>query len=107
MDNSQAQTKIIVEFCYTLPNIAPTLFKLQVNHQSTIEDALQYLASTQLSEVQFLLNMGSVWAIFGKKKSGTHLLQDGDRIELCRALIADPMSARRHRAKREHKSGKM
>lgn len=107
MANNQTQATIRVEFCYALPSTAPTLVELCVNQHSTIEDVLNYLAPTQQSEVQFMLNKGSNWAIFGKKKNPRHLLQDGERIELCRPLIADPMSARRHRAKREHKSGKM
>ncbi|MBC3876003.1 RnfH family protein [Undibacterium flavidum] len=107
MDHDLGKAKIRIEFCYALANTAPNLFELHVDQHSTIDDAVQYLTPTQRSEVQFMLNKGSAWAIFGKKKSGTHLLKDGERIELCRPLIADPMSARRHRAKREHKSGKM
>lgn len=107
MVSNQTPATISVKFCYALPNTAPTLVELRVNQHSTIEDALNYLAPAQKSEVQFMLNTGSAWAIFGKKKNVSHILQDGERIELCRPLIADPMSARRHRAKREHKSGKM
>lgn len=107
MVNNQTPATISVEFCYALPNTAPTLIELTVNQHSSIEDVLEYLTPAQRSEIQFMLDKGSAWAIFGKKKNANHLLRDGERIELCRPLIADPMSARRHRAKREHKSGKM
>ena len=36
--------------------------------------------------------------IFGKVLPRTHIPEDGDRIELYRALQIDPRSARRHRA---------
>ncbi len=46
-------------------------------------------------------------AVFGKRVHLKQILHPNDRIELCEPLIADPMDARRHRAKREHRGGKM
>ena len=39
-------------------------------------------------------------AIFGEKAEPARVLADGDRVELLRALVADPKDARRRRAKR-------
>jgi putative ubiquitin-RnfH superfamily antitoxin RatB of RatAB toxin-antitoxin module len=36
--------------------------------------------------------------IFGKKKDPETVLRDGDRIEIYRALVADPKDSRRRRA---------
>jgi uncharacterized protein len=38
--------------------------------------------------------------IFGKKVAGDHVLAQGDRVEIYRALTLDPMEARRRRAAR-------
>jgi len=37
--------------------------------------------------------------IFAKRVSGDHIVQAGDRIEIYRPLIIDPMEARRRRAR--------
>lgn len=105
---SEFSTPMIhVKFCYALKNAAPEVFEIEVMENTNITQALQKLHEPNYREVQHLLTLHSAWAIFGKKQSADYVLKDGDRIELCRPLIADPMSARRHRAKREHKSGKM
>ena len=38
------------------------------------------------------------YAVWGKEVSPDYVLQDGDRLELLRPLILDPMEARRKRA---------
>ena len=107
MVNELLRPLLHVKFCYALQNESPKLFDIEVSENTSITQALQKLNEENFREVQFLLTLQSNWAIFGKKQSADYILKDGDRIELCRPLIADPMSARRHRAKREHKSGKM
>ena len=107
MVNESPKPMIQVKFCYALQNAVPQLFDIEVIENSNITQILQKLDEINYLEVQHLLAMQSSWAIFGKKQSADYVLKDGDRIELCRPLIADPMSARRHRAKREHKTGKM
>lgn len=37
-------------------------------------------------------------AVFGERASATRVLEDGDRIEVLRPLVADPKDARRRRA---------
>lgn len=105
--DKQVMQRIKIELCYALPNASPVLIPLLVESGTKPQQILAYLSGLQLVDVQSLLENHSVWAIFGKKKNADYCLLEGDRLELCRPLIADPMSARRLRAKREHKSGKM
>ena len=37
--------------------------------------------------------------IFGRKASAGQIVHDGDRIEICRPLVLDPMEARRRRSR--------
>ncbi|CAM5229139.1 RnfH family protein [Rhodanobacter lindaniclasticus] len=37
--------------------------------------------------------------IFGRKASAGQAVRDGDRIEICRPLVLDPMEARRRRSR--------
>jgi len=37
-------------------------------------------------------------AVYGERVSPAHILRDGDRLELLRALLIDPKQARRRRA---------
>ena len=48
---------------------------------------MQYLDPSHLAIVEAQLDKQSAWAVFGKKKNADYLLQDGDRLELCRPLI--------------------
>nr|WP_315481106.1 RnfH family protein [uncultured Undibacterium sp.] len=106
MGNNLSPT-IRIQLCYAIEKMNPTILVLELPRHSKVHQALQYLDPSHLAIVEAQLDKQSAWAVFGKKKNADYLLQDGDRLELCRPLIADPMSARRHRAKREHKSGKM
>ncbi|QWT22008.1 RnfH family protein [Bacillus sp. NP157] len=38
--------------------------------------------------------------VFGRKVGASHVLADGDRVEVYRGLLLDPMEARRRRAAR-------
>ena len=44
------------------------------------------------------------FAIFGQRVNGDTPLAEGDRVELTRPLVVDPMDVRRHRAARAQKS---
>ncbi|MGB3462261.1 RnfH family protein [Rhodanobacter lindaniclasticus] len=37
--------------------------------------------------------------IFGRKAAADQIVRDGDRIEICRPLVLDPMEARRRRSR--------
>lgn len=107
MDSQFQELTMTIGFCYVPLDGAPVMLELKLPESSKIEQALNYLPSQHLFQVREQLAISSAWSIFGKKKTSEYVLIDGDRLELCRPLIADPMSARRRRAKREHKSGKM
>ncbi len=107
MDSQFQELAVTIGFCYVSSNGAPVMLELKLPASTKIAQAHRYLPSQHLIEVQEQIASSSAWSIFGKKKTSEYVLVDGDRLELCRPLIADPMSARRRRAKREHKSGKM
>jgi putative ubiquitin-RnfH superfamily antitoxin RatB of RatAB toxin-antitoxin module len=98
---------ISVQLCYSTPGQTPVLLDLCTNAGNTLSQFFLSLEPKLLSELQGMLNQNAAVAIFGKKRTGDFVLSPGDRIEICRPLIAAPMDARRRRAKREHKSGKM
>ena len=64
--------------------------RLAVRRGATVGDAL---AASGLATVP-----AAALAIHGQVVQPTHMLQDGDRIDLLRALRIDPMQARRQRA---------
>lgn len=107
MEHSRSHSKIRLMICFAPANASPQLIELEVVEHSTIAQVLASLPEPYFSEIQSQLTMESTCAIFGKKKNNDYIVSAGDRLEICRPLKADPMSARRHRAKREHKSGKM
>ncbi len=72
---------------------------LQVPLGSTAQDALNYSGFYD-DFPQFAGNMPPV-GIFGQACSPDHVLGQGDRVEIYRPLVFDPMESRRRRA--EHK----
>lgn len=70
------------------------LRELQLPDGACVDDALRLAA---------LDDTGSVagYAVFGVAADRQTLLHDGDRVELLRALVADPKDARRRRADRQ------
>lgn len=80
---------------------------LQLEDNATLENALQRLPDLRMPTWATLQLSGYGVSVFGKKKLPQDYLLEGDRVELCAPLIATPMDARRRRAKREHKGGKM
>ncbi|MBC3806087.1 RnfH family protein [Undibacterium seohonense] len=107
MDHSLSRSKIPLTICYAPADVSPLLIVLEVAEHSSIAQVLASLPEPYFSEVKSQLLLQSACAIFGKKKNNDYIVSAGDRLEICRPLKADPMSARRRRAKREHKSGKM
>lgn len=82
------------------------LRSLQVSAGSQLQEVIAKLCK-DLYPPSLLSRDDYALAVFGKKKSGDYVLQEGDRIEICLPLIIQPMDIRRRRAKREHKGGKM
>lgn len=73
--------------------------ELSVAAGSTVGDVLQMCKD--LPGFSDLDLTGHKLGIYGTAVSADHVVQDGDRVEIYRPLIVDPMTARRLRA--EHR----
>lgn len=72
------------------------LLKLDIDAQATVEDAItQSGILEQFAEIDLKKNKVG---IFGKMTKLANGLNEGDRIEIYRPLIADPKEVRRRRA---------
>lgn len=72
------------------------LVELRLAPDATVADALRAVG-WQSDPAQWSV------AIWGRAQPLDRPLRDGDRVELCRALIVDPKEARRLRYKRQRK----
>ena len=79
-----------------------TLLDLDVNDGVSIQMAIEQSGLLKQYTELDLSNM--VVGIFSRRKRLETLLQEGDRIEIYRPLLCDPMDARRARAKRQAKA---
>jgi putative ubiquitin-RnfH superfamily antitoxin RatB of RatAB toxin-antitoxin module len=92
-----------VEVVYALPGRAVVgIYRLTV--PASVGDALALAAADPA--FTGIDVAGSVAGIFGRQVPRTQLLRPGDRIELYRALTADPKEARRMRVRRANRSGR-
>ena len=94
-------TKVQIPITLVYAPLARTVqeIALTIEQGCTVEQALQ--ASGLLSDVpreQLQVLHLSVW---GRRVSGSHLVQAKDRIEICRPLKVDPKRARRERFERQ------
>jgi putative ubiquitin-RnfH superfamily antitoxin RatB of RatAB toxin-antitoxin module len=91
-----ADRMICVELVYAEAE-GQTMFRVQLPEDSTVADAIKISGvSQQLALGEPLRNQ---IGIFGKKVSLDRVLQDGDRMEIYRPLLWNPMEARRRRAR--------
>ncbi|MEW9898303.1 RnfH family protein [Chitinivorax sp. PXF-14] len=82
-----------VEVVYALPQ-QQRLIALEVAEGTTAAQALTLSGvMTECREAADRLRMG----IFGRTVEGATVLRDGDRVEVYRALLADPKEVRRTR----------
>jgi len=90
------QQKIKVEVAYALPD-EQVILLVHVDHGSTVEQAI---GLSGILEHYPEINPGKLnkVGIFGKLAKLDKVLQDGDRVEIYRPLIADPKEVRRKRA---------
>jgi putative ubiquitin-RnfH superfamily antitoxin RatB of RatAB toxin-antitoxin module len=99
MDESAA--RIRVQVCFAKPD-AHLLRELTVPAGTTLQDAIRQ--SGVLQEAGEIDLAACRVGIYGKLKTLDTVLRERDRVEIYRALIADPMKSRRIRAeKKEHK----
>lgn len=93
--------KIKVEVAYALPD-EQVIIPVQVQSGTTLEQAIQLSGILQeYPEIDLARNKTGV---FGKIAKADTVLQEMDRVEIYRPLIADPKESRRRRA--EKKSAK-
>lgn len=94
VDNS----KIKVEVAYARPD-EQVIIPLQVAQGTTLEQAIQLSGLLQrFPEIDLSKNkMG----VFGKITKADTALQEMDRVEIYRPLIADPKESRRRRAEKK------
>ena len=91
---SQIET-INVEVAYALPE-KQCILKVNVDAGTTIGAAI--VQSGIMMEFPELDVENSKVGVFGKLAKMTSVLQEGDRVEIYRPLIADPKEVRRKRA---------
>ena len=106
VDDLKPLSIIKVQLCF-VRDAKVHLLEAHLAEGTTIAHALDYFQHAEESLLVDADMTNTAIAIYGKKKELDCVLRDQDRIEICGALIATPMDARRLRAKREHKSGKM
>src|SRR5713101_3434259 len=86
---------ITIEVAYAAAR-GQTVLRLEVKNGTTIGEAIKQSGILQqFPEIDLALNKVG---IFGKLARTDTLLRDRDRLEIYRALIADPKEARRRRA---------
>lgn len=73
------------------------LIALSVPNGATVADAIA-IAATNFPNLTKLPNLEGNVGIFARSCQLSDLLKDGDRVEIYRSLIADPMVQRRIRA---------
>jgi putative ubiquitin-RnfH superfamily antitoxin RatB of RatAB toxin-antitoxin module len=97
----EGQQTIRVEVVLAMPD-SQELVTLEVAGGSTVGEAIAQSGLPEMIE-GFELNPDMV-GVFGQKVKLDQTLQDGDRVELYRPLIADPKEVRRQRAVKQAKT---
>ena len=95
--------QIAIELVYGLPN-EQTLLSLQIDAQSTVEQAIvESGICQQYKEIDLAVNKVGVW---NRAVKLGQIVEDGDRIEIYRPLIADPKEVRKRRAEKAKEEGR-
>jgi putative ubiquitin-RnfH superfamily antitoxin RatB of RatAB toxin-antitoxin module len=89
--------KISIEVAYASPE-KQILFALLVDEGTTLGEGIE-LSSIRQKCPEIEIDPAAV-GIFGRRETLNYSLKDGDRIEIYRALIADPKEVRRERARK-------
>jgi len=89
------ENKISVEVAYAAVD-TQVIYTITINKDSTIEEAIQ--ASDVLDDFPEIDLKQNKVGIFSKLAKLSQLLNDKDRVEIYRQLIADPKAVRKQRA---------
>lgn len=91
----ESADKIEVEVSYARPDVQ-VIIPVKADASATVEEVIRLSGLLeQFPDIDLAVNKVGV---FGKLSKLTAQLQAGDRIEIYRALIADPKESRRQRA---------
>ena len=105
-NDTDAPQTLKVEVAYALPN-RQMILTVEVEQGTTAEQAVQQSGITQhFPDLDLAsVNLG-IWGkvLKGKESPDQYVMKDGERIEIYRALIADPKEARRKRAEKAKES---
>jgi len=93
----EGEARIRVEVAYARPDIQ-TLLEIRVRPDSTIATAIT--TSGILDRHPEIVLTNENVGIFGRPASLRHPVKEGDRIEIYRPLLMDPLAARRTRAQK-------
>ena len=104
MQATQTQSEIIhIEVVYGLPH-KQKLLSLPVTQGTTVEQAIIESGILALfPEINLSKNKVGIW---NKVVKLSNILQDQDRIEIYRPLIADPKEVRKRRAEKAKREGR-
>ncbi|MRS92158.1 RnfH family protein [Enterobacteriaceae bacterium RIT714] len=92
--------KIAIEVAYALPE-KQYLQRVKLEEGATVEDAIRASGLLELrSDIDLTKNKVG---IYSRPVKLTDMLNDGDRVEIYRPLIADPKELRRQRAEKSAK----
>ena len=95
-----ASAKIVVEVAYALPE-KQYLQRVTLQQGATVEEAIRVSGLLEL-RTDIDLSKNKV-GIYSRPVKLADVLQDGDRVEIYRPLIADPKELRRQRAEKSAK----
>ncbi len=95
MATQEPSAMIDVEVAYALPD-KQKIIALRVPEGTTAQDAVE---QSGIANEFAGLDVGSAKiGVFGKAVKATHVLVQGDRVEIYRPLINDPKASRKERA---------
>lgn len=95
--------QITIEIVYALPH-EQSLLVIVIDEGTTVEQAIfESGVCLQHPEINLAQNKVGIW---NKATKLTQTLQDGDRIEIYRPLLADPKEVRKRRAEKAKAEGR-
>lgn len=95
--------RLSIEVVYGTPT-KQSLLSIEVNEGETVEDAIRHCGILDIyPEIDLNNNKVGVW---NRTCRLTQTLNDGDRIEIYRPLIADPKEVRKKRAEKAKAEGR-
>ncbi|NTS75583.1 RnfH family protein [Catenovulum sp. SM1970] len=98
-----SQNKIQIEVVFALPQ-KQSLLVVEVDEGETIENCIKASGILALyPEIDLAKNKVGVWS---RNRKLTESINEGDRIEIYRPLIADPKEIRRRRAEKAKEEGR-